>query len=44
MLVSGSNDPIEFAIVHDPVRPPEEQNENYAHCELSKISLTYRLL
>jgi hypothetical protein len=33
-LLTGDNEQINFSIVHDPTRPPEEQNENYAHCEI----------
>jgi len=33
-LLTGDNQQVDFSIVHDPVGPPEEQNENYAHCEI----------
>ena len=32
--MTGDNEQIQFSIVHDPVGPPEEHNENYAHCEI----------
>lgn len=34
VLVSGNNEQVRFSIVHDPVKPPEEQYENYAHSEI----------
>jgi hypothetical protein len=33
-LVSGDNEQLSFLIVHDPVMPPVEENENYAHSEI----------
>jgi hypothetical protein len=33
-LTSGTGEVFTFGIVHDPVRPPEEPNENYAHSEI----------
>jgi hypothetical protein len=33
-LTSGTGGMFTFAIVHDPVGPPQEPNENYAHSEI----------
>jgi hypothetical protein len=33
-LLTGKSEEVNFSIVHDPVKPPEEQNENYAHSEI----------
>jgi hypothetical protein len=41
-LVSGTGEQFQFAIAHDPVRPPEEANENYAHSEIRAFNAGVR--
>jgi hypothetical protein len=41
-LLSGIGERIRFVIEHDPVRPPEEQYENYSHSEIRAFNGTVR--